>query len=219
VPSPISGQRSIEWTGEKKRVEVPLLRLHAAADVVARPAAYWIPPAWDDVIARLAAHGIALEPQKAPRTLEVDMDRVVHFDLPRDPTQGLVFEGHVPLTATTDRERRRETFPAGSVRVPTDQPLGDLAMVLLEPACPDSFFRWGFFLEALQPTEYAEAYVMEPMAKAMLAADPKLRAEFEQRLQDDRDFRDNPQARLDFFYRRTPFYDERAMLYPVGREP
>ena len=48
-----------------------------------------------------------------------------------------------------------------AVRVPTDQPLGDLAILLLEPAAPDSFFAWGFFNEILQPTEYVEGYVID----------------------------------------------------------
>ncbi len=115
-------------------------------------------------------------------------------------------------------ERRREIFPPGSVRIPADQPLFELAALLLEPASPDSFFRWGFFLGALQATEYAEGYVMEPMARAMLAADPGLKAEFERRLAQDAAFAADPRARLQFFYERTPFFDSRFRLYPVGRE-
>jgi len=91
-------------------------------------------------------------------------------------------------------------------------------MLLLEPASPDSFFRWGFFLETLQQTEYAEAYVMEPMAERMLAADPSLRAEFERRLKEDPKLAQSPELRLAWFYRRTPFFDERWRLYPVARE-
>jgi hypothetical protein len=109
-------------------------------------------------------------------------------------------------------------MPQGSVRISTDQPLGDLAIVLLEPASPDSFFQWGFFLECLQRTEYGEGYILEPMAQAMLTEDPALKAEFEAKLASDKDFAANPAARLDFFYRKTPFYDERANLYPVARE-
>ena len=89
----------------------------------------------------------------------------------------------------------------------------------LEPASPDSFFRWGFFLEVLERTEYVEDYVMEPMAQRMLDADPALRAAFEQRLHDDSEFAADPRQRLEWFYRRTPFFDQRWRLYPVGLEP
>jgi hypothetical protein len=91
-------------------------------------------------------------------------------------------------------------------------------MVLLEPASPDSFFRWGFFLEVLQPTEYVETYIMEPTAERLLASDSALRAEFERRVRDDAAFARSPRDRLQWLYRRTPFFDERWRLYPVGRE-
>jgi hypothetical protein len=103
--------------------------------------------------------------------------------------------------------------------VPTDQPLGDLAIALLEPHAPDAFFRWGFFLTVLQPTEYAEAYIMVPTAEKMLAEDPALKAAFEKRLAEDAQFAASPRARLRWFYERTPYADERVRLYPVARVP
>ena len=114
------------------------------------------------------------------------------------------FEGHARVTAGLQPEMVDMMFPAGSVRVPTDQPLGVLAMLLLEPASPDSFFQWGMFLEILQRTEYVEGYVMEPTAEKMLAADPALRTAFEAALQDE-EFAASPEARLRWFYERTPW--------------
>ena len=60
---------------------------------------------------------------------------------------------------------------------------------------------------------------MEPMAERMLAEDPELTAEFEATLAADPELRRRPRRRAcDWFYRRTPFYDERWRLYPVARE-
>jgi hypothetical protein len=193
-------------------VDVPLIPFRPASRA-SRPAAYWVPAAWTDVIDRLAAHGIAMARLDAPREVEVEMLRAADVTLGPEP-----FEGRMPVGATFSAERRRERFPAGSVRVPTDQPLGDLAMVLLEPSSPDSFFRWGFFLEVLQRTEYVESYVMEPTAERMLASDPALRAEFERRIRDDPALAAKPDERLQWLYRRTPYFDDRWRLYPVGRE-
>ena len=109
-------------------------------------------------------------------------------------------------------------MPAGSVRVSTDQPLGTLATLLLEPSSPDSLFQWGFFNSALSPTEYVEAYIMEPTAERMLAEDPRLAEEFRAKVENDERFRSDPRARLQWLYERTPWYDERARLYPVARE-
>jgi len=61
-----------------------------------------------------------------------------------------------------------------------------------------------------------EAYVAEQVAHDMLASDPKVAQEFQQRLEDPA-FAKDPQARLDFFYRRHPSWDERFNLYPVLR--
>jgi hypothetical protein len=60
---------------------------------------------------------------------------------------------------------------------------------------------------------------MEPMAERMLAEDPELRGEFEKELAEDEDFAKSPRERLQWFYRRTPFFDDRWRLYPVAREP
>ena len=87
----------------------------------------------------------------------------------------------MPVTATGLRhERRTETYPPGSIRVSTDQPLGALVAYLLEPESDDSFFAWGFFTDILQRVEYMEPYAIAPMAERMLESDPQMRAEFEQ---------------------------------------
>jgi hypothetical protein len=104
------------------------------------------------------------------------------------------------------------------VRISTDQPLGALAASLLEPEAEDSYFTWGFFAEILSRVEYMEPYAIAPMAEKMLASDPALKAEFEKRLKDDPSFAASPLRRLQFFYERSPFYDDRYLLYPVGRE-
>jgi hypothetical protein len=209
--SALSGGKRLTYTGRPVTVDVPVMRF-AALTRAARPAAYWVPAAWTDVIERLAAHGIRTERLDAPREVDVEMLRITNVVLGPDP-----FEGRMPVSASFSPERRRERFPAGSARVPTDQPLGDLAMVLLEPLSPDSFFRWGFFLEVLQATEYAEPYVMEPTAERMLAGDEALRAEFGRAVAEDPALA-KPDARLQWLYRRSPWFDERWRLYPVGRE-
>ena len=128
-------------------------------------------------------------------------------------------EGRVPVAATgVTHETRTVTFPPGSVRVSTDQPLGPLTTYLLEPESEDSLFAWGFFSEILQRVEYMEPYAIAPMAERMLESDPALKAEFEKRLKEDAGFAASPLRRLQFFYERSPFYDDRYLLYPVGRE-
>jgi len=62
-----------------------------------------------------------------------------------------------------------------------------------------------------------EPYVAEQVGREMLASDPSAAAEFKKRLAEDADFAKDPQARLDFFYRRHPSWDDRYNLYPLYR--
>ena len=211
--SPISGGKVIRYTGEPVTLMVPNVR-HVEPDVVVpRPKAYWIPPAWAGVIERLALHGIYTEVISEPRTVMVYMH---HLD---DVETGPVpYEGHMRIRATSTLKGQSVTYAAGSVRVPTDQPLGDLAIALLAPQSTDSFFQWGFFAEVLQRTEYVEEYVMEPLAARMLEQDPALREAFETRLREDPDFAGDSQQRLRWFYEKTPYFDQQWGVYPVGIE-
>ncbi len=210
VTSPVAGQR-IEYLGRPKLITVPRQQMRASVRTP-RARAYWIPAAWRDVIERLELHGIRVERIAEPRSQSVERYRL------SDPKLATPFEGRVPMTATLRPEVATEAFPAGSVRVATDQPLGDLVALLLEPASPDSFFQWGFFHSVLQATEYAEAYVMAPLAESVLARDAELRAEYEAQLGADPAFAKDAAARLEWIYRRTPYADARHGIYPVARE-
>jgi murein tripeptide amidase MpaA len=220
VPSAISGALRVEFTGKPLTLKIPYLHANHISASVTRPKAYWIPPAWSDVVERLQLHGIHFERIREPRDVPVTMYRLedAKFQGTRQGDEKQPFEGHVQMIATPVPMQRTQRFAAGSVRVPTNQPLGDLAVVLLEPASPDSFFQWGFFNQVLQQTEYIEGYILEPMAERMLASDPKLAEEFRQKLATDESFRASSNDRLRWFYSKTPFVDERWKLYPVGRE-
>lgn len=213
VLSPVTNSPWVQWTGKPVTMKIPVIRADEPELTVRRPAAYWIPPAWSEVIERLALHGIQMEKLTAPREVEVEMYRIQNSKLADQP-----FEGHVGVTGTPVVERHKRRFPAGAVRLSTDQPLGDLAVILLEPNSPDSFFQWGFFLEILSPTEYVEEYVMQPMAARMLAENANLQAAFEQKIKADSTLAKNPQEKLQWLYQRTPYFDSEWNLYPVARE-
>jgi murein tripeptide amidase MpaA len=215
--SPATGRPEIRWLGTPKVYPQVPITLYGPGVEVARPKAYWVPVTKPEVIARLKIHGIRMETLPAARAMTLDMYRLV---TPRSQTNGGFhpFEGRYTITTRVKAETRQESFPAGSVRVPTDQPLGDLAVALLQPESQDSFLAWGFFLEILQRTEYIEGYVLAPMAERMLANDPKLKSDFEAKLRADPKFAADPVARMRWFYERSPYYDDRYLLYPVGLE-
>ena len=146
------------------------------------------------------------------------MYRIHDVKFQNEQGRPLPFEGHIQVTGTTTAETRKEIYPSGSAYISTDQPLGDLAIILLEPKSPDSYFSWGFFYQIFQRTEYIEAYVMEPTIKKMLEESPDLKKEFEKKKAEDTNFANNPYAIFAWFYSKTKYYDERYLLYPIGRE-
>ena len=127
------------------------------------------------------------------------------------------FEGHTLLTLSGAWAAEKREVPAGSLFVPIAQPDSRVAVALLEPTGVDSLAAWGFFNTAFEAKEYMEPYVEEQVAQDMLAHDPEVAAEFKKRLAEDAKFAASPQERLDFFYRRSPAWDERLDLYPVYR--
>jgi hypothetical protein len=88
---------------------------------------------------------------------------------------------------------------------------------LLEPRGPDSFIAWGFFNAIFEQKEYAEEYVMEPLAADMLAREPVLRKEYEEKVGADPEFAASPGARLNWLYQRSRYADQQLNRYPVGR--
>lgn len=218
VKSTITNSDYVEWLGKPVTMKIADYKGTEPTDFVIRPKRYWIPPSCDEVIARLKLHGIKMTTLDQPREVSVEMYRIENAKVENEDHQPIPFEGHMQASGTTKAEMRKQLFPKGSVYITTDQPLGDLAMVLLEPVSKDSYFSWGFFLPIFQRTEYIEAYVMEPMAKKMLEESAELQKEFEAKKAADNTFANDQNAILTWFYSKTKFYDDRYLLYPVGRE-
>jgi hypothetical protein len=213
-PSAAAGQDVVEWTGKPVALTIPRIVSSEITSSVQRPVAYWIPAAWTEVLDRLSVHGVEMEILAASREVEVERLRLVEPRL-----DGSVFEGRVRIEVQDfEPVVERVEYPAGSARIATDQPLGDLAILLLEPRSADSFFQWGFFPEILQRTEYVEQYAMAPLGDRMLAADPELRKEFEAKLAADSEFAGSAGRRLQWLYERTPYFDASWRVVPVGRE-
>ncbi len=224
--SPVTGEEVVLWSNKPQTYKVPLTAQSEPELIVKRPKAYVIPAQWQTVIKRLKAHGIKMTTFKQPTTLDVVVYRMKDIQLGSgfepDRVGGAKlpgYEGRLLIKGTPVPEKRRVTYPTGSVEVPTDQRLGTLAMNLLEPRSPDSFLQWGFFNSMMTIGEEPEIYVMEPMARAMLAQDPKLAAAFKAKLKSDKAFANDPHARLMWFFEHTPYIDKNRYLYPVGVIP
>jgi hypothetical protein len=214
--SAISGQLWIRYDETRPRTWRLPLKYEVVPDLtVTAPArGYLVPAAHAAWLAeRLTTQGLRFEvmTQAEPRAV------VQSFLAGKVAPDAKIAEGRVSIALTgTWREDTRD-IPAGSLFVPIAQPKARLVMSLFEPQAPDSYASWGYFDAAFEQKEYMEDYVIEAVARDMLAKDPALKTEFERRLREDATFAADPEARLAFFYRRHPAWDDRAFLYPVYR--
>jgi hypothetical protein len=163
--------------------------------------------------AKLAQHGIEFRKLRRPIGAAV----VETFRAEQTSFGNGSFEGHQTLTVGGTWKAEPRPVAAGSLFVPIGQAKSMLVMSLLEPLAPDSLLAWGQFNNAFERKEYLEDYVAEDVAREQLSADPVLAAEFRKRLESDTDFAKDARARLEFFARRHPSWDERFNLYPVMR--
>lgn len=210
--SEISGDLRTVYSDEPVNIAAPYFEEVIAIDSVKIPKCYLIPQAWTKVIDVLKAHGVRMW------TLGLSVtDTIESYKFSDVKWQERPFEGRHPVKFKSEKSREVRTFPAGTYVVPTDQRTGKVLMNLLEPNGPDSFVGWGFFDTIFEQKEYGESYVLEKLARDMLAKDPALRKEFEEKIAADSVFAKSPIARLNFFYQRSPYWDTAIGAYPVAR--
>jgi hypothetical protein len=132
--------RGVRRTGGVRDVEMPIYDRFAPTLSMPMPFAYAFPrQLGDSIVKRLVMHGINVEELMQPLD-----GPVVAFTVDSTSTAMQAFQKH--------RERRIDgswgaptprILPAGTLIVRTGQPLGVLAMYLLEPSSDDGFVDWN----------------------------------------------------------------------------
>jgi hypothetical protein len=214
--SDVSGMMMTHYDETKPQVWHVPLRDEVVEDlrVTAPGAGYVVPAAWAQMVAaKLALHGIAF--RKLDKALA--QAKVETFRADKASFSAGSFESHQRLNVQGAWKQEPRAIDKGALFVPINQPKARLVMAILEPQAPDSLLAWGEFNNAFERKEYMEEYVAEDVAREQMAKDPALAAEFRHKVEQDAVFANNPHARLEFFARRHPSWDERLNLYPVMR--
>jgi hypothetical protein len=196
--------------GEVREIEVPYVLRAEVAHAVPRPRGYLVLPGWPAIEERLRVHGLRVERLAEPAELEVEALRVSDPKFAPFPYQGLT-----PVEATVSRAAERVPFPAGSLWVPADQPDFAVAVQLFEPEAEDSLLAWGLLNTVFERKEYIEPRVLEELAREMLK-DPATAAAWQEALKDEK-LAGDPGARYQWWYRRTPYWDDTVGRLPVFR--
>jgi len=210
--SEVMGSVVRKYTDVPIEVEIPIFNHVKSLEKIIVPDAYLIPQEFQNIIRVLSYHNVKFNQLKRNKYLKVELYRFIDVSFAPRP-----YEGRQLPSFQTECFQEKLELPAGTFIVPTSQRTLRIIVNLLEPDAPDSFVHWGFFNSFFERKEYAEAYVMEPYAKTMLENDASLKSEFYRKLESDEKFRNNPLERLDYFYRRSPFFDKKENVYPILR--
>lgn len=209
--SAVSGQPLLRYRrGEVREIEVPWYHKPKIAAAVPRPRGYLVLPGWPQIEERLRGHGLRAEKLAKPAEIEVETMRVSQPEPAPSSYQGLT-----RVSARVARAAERRKIPAGTLWIPADQPDFEVAVQLLEPEAPDSLLSWGLLSTVFERKEYIDPRVLEGLAAEMLK-DPKTAAEWQAALKDEKLAADG-NARYEWWYRRTPYWDEAAGLLPYFR--
>ena len=91
-------------------------------------------------------HG--LDVQELREDIELDLEVYKIDAIEKSPRR---FEGHNMVELKVSPRREARMVPAGTLMVRTAQPLGTLAVYLLEPRSEDGLATWNFFDAELKP--------------------------------------------------------------------
>jgi len=211
--SEVSGSSRIIYDATKPiDIEAVWYNKSVAGVQICPPLGYLVPAEWTEAIDRVRYHGLQAARLQEPVTVEVESYRFKNVTYAKRP-----FEGRFRASFEVEPTRESRHYAAGSLYVPLMQRDARVVMHLFEPQAPDSLVSWGFFHPIFERKEYAEHYTLEKLARQMLSKDPSLKKEFEEKLAADKEFAGDPWARLQFFYRRSPYWDQAQYVYPVGR--
>jgi Zinc carboxypeptidase len=196
--------------GELDAKEVPWFHGSQATLSLPRPRGYLVLPGWPQIEQRLRGQGLRVETLTKPAELDVETMR-----LSEPKPAPASYQGLTRLTAKVARATERRQIPAGALWVPADQPDFEVAVQLLEPEGVDSLLSWGLLSSIFEGKEYIDPRVLEGLATEKLK-DPAIAAEWAAALKDAK-FAADANARYQWWFRHTPYWDERVGLLPYFR--
>ena len=133
-----SGRRYLERLDVVNPVRMREYGTFRATETETVPGAYLLPPALTPVADLLRFHGVRTSVLRSDREMAVE-----RFAIDSTRVTPREFQGHREREVFGAWRAARETLPAGTVVVPTDQPLARLVFYLLEPRSDDGFLNWN----------------------------------------------------------------------------
>ncbi|QOD62166.1 M14 family metallopeptidase [Polaribacter haliotis] len=175
------------------------------------PKAYILPQGWHQIIDRLEINNIELTYFDKDTIISVEVNHIADYK-----TRTAAYEGHyLHYNTTVEKSTKEIKFRKGDIYIPTNQNGVRYLLETLEAEATDSFFNWNFFDTVLQKKEGYSAYVFEDVAEKILAENPDIKNEFEDKMKNDDAFAKNSRIQLDFVYKNSPYYEPAHLVLPI----
>ena len=212
--SEITGKERIVFNHNKAYSRnIPFASNYLPSDSIVKPRAYIIPQAWQEVIERLQLNGIDMQELKSDSVVKAEVNYIENYQTGKNP-----YEGHYLHSKITTRKEQQEIkCLKGDYLVMANQWKNRYIVETLEPTAVDGFFAWNFFDEILQQKEWFSDYLFEDMAVTMLADNPQLKSDFEERKSRDTVFANDSWAQLTYLYQHSKYYEKSHLRYPILR--
>ena len=212
--SDITGKGRIVFNHNKAYSRnIPFASNYLPSDSIVKPRAYIIPQAWQEVIERLQLNGIDMQELKSDSVVKAEVYYIENYQTEKNP-----YEGHYLHSKITMRKEQQEIKCfKGDYLVMANQWKNRYIVETLEPTAVDGFFAWNFFDEILQQKEWFSDYLFEDMAVTMLADNPRLKSDFEERKSRDTVFANDSWAQLTYLYQHSKYYEKSHLRYPILR--
>lgn len=157
APATIPTRRPRSLDGEPVTVTIPHLCRFVGTVVVRRPWAYAVPEA---IARHLGRHGLSARALPEPRSAEVEVARVKAAEATESRR---ILEAAEEREIDVDVSAETRILPAGTWIVPTDQPLGAIAVYLCEARSDDGLVSCGLIAEPPAGSEWPAVRVLAPI--------------------------------------------------------
>jgi len=222
--SEVTGAQVTHYTGEVDDIQTVIHDQIETTLAAKMPLGYLIPAAFSPVAEILKLHGVEMSRTEKPLDQVFETYRFASAKFAAGSS-----EGHVMLTVEPRVVKEKIFIPAGSYWVPMKQRRARLILSLLEPNAPDSIAAWGLMDSVFEGgggrggrggggrgLDVGE-YLSEPIARRMMADQPELRKQFEQKLASDPTFAADARARLAWWFEQSKYQPEDSGRYPIVR--
>ncbi|MEZ4936343.1 MAG: hypothetical protein R2799_01980 [Crocinitomicaceae bacterium] len=210
IPSELTKEKRLKYYSDQpKNYNIKYYDHYKSTLNKVKPKYYLIPGQWEEVIYRLMVNEIEMQTIQKDTSIQVQGYYIDDYQTLNQPYEGHYMHHDIKVSSNQFSYEAKK----GDLLIPTGTVNDYFLMSVLEPDAVDSYFVWNFFDEILGRKEYFSPYVFEEKAIDILERNPKLKKEYESKVND---FKNRWEA-LDYIYRNSEMYERTHNLYPVLR--